>query len=252
MWYEFSPGEPEFARADTIGCAGGMTFEDALRGALLEAIERDAMAIWWDNMVQRPAMIPASFDSPELDFVVDGLRAIGRELFLLDCTTDIGVPTYVAVAPRTDGSEPLVAGAADMSPRVAAYRAASEVGQVWYEARRTSSLSSLVGPWLLSENVSSHAYLSPAEWKDAPRILPGVERTSAAIVERLEAAGLEAYAIDHTRTDVCTRTVRAVVPGLRHIWNRRAPGRLYDVPVKIGWRARPALEAELNPIRCMI
>ena len=53
-------------------------------------------------------------------------------------------------------------------------------------------------------------------------------------------------------TDVTLRTVRAVVPGLRHIWNRRAPGRLYDVPVAMGWLERPTAEGDLNPIRCWL
>jgi oxazoline/thiazoline synthase len=39
-----------------------------------------------------------------------------------------------------------------------------------------------------------------------------------------------------------------IVPGLRHFYRRFAPGRLYDVPVKLGWRDRPLAEDELNPI----
>jgi hypothetical protein len=39
-----------------------------------------------------------------------------------------------------------------------------------------------------------------------------------------------------------------VVPGLRHFWARFAPGRLYGVPVRLGWRERPAAEGELNPV----
>jgi len=39
---------------------------------------------------------------------------------------------------------------------------------------------------------------------------------------------------------------------LRHIWNRRAPGRLYDVPVRMGWLARAHEERDLNPFRCVI
>ena len=130
MWYEGRPGEPEFARADTIGCAAGTTWDDAVTGALLEWIERDAMAIWWDNRLRRPGLRPESFGSPEIDEVVAGLAAIGRRLFLLDCTTDVGIPAYVSIAPRDDGSEPLISSAADLSPRRAAVRAATEVGQV--------------------------------------------------------------------------------------------------------------------------
>ena len=78
-----------------------------------------------------------SFESPDLEEVQRGLRAIGRDLFLLDCTTDIGIPAYVAVAPRFDGSEPLFSGAADPSPRIAAYRATSEAGQAWFDATQS-------------------------------------------------------------------------------------------------------------------
>jgi len=39
-----------------------------------------------------------------------------------------------------------------------------------------------------------------------------------------------------------------IVPGLRHFWARFAPGRLYDVPVQLGWLPQPLAEEELNPI----
>jgi ribosomal protein S12 methylthiotransferase accessory factor len=38
------------------------------------------------------------------------------------------------------------------------------------------------------------------------------------------------------------------VPGSRHFWPRYAPGRLYDVPVSMGWRQSPLSEDELNPL----
>jgi ribosomal protein S12 methylthiotransferase accessory factor len=253
MWYEFPAGEAEFARADTVGCGTGATFEDALAHALLEWIERDAMAIWWDNRLRRPALRAGSFESAGLDEVVRGLKAIGRDLFLLDCTTDIGVPAYVAVAPRWDGSEPLLGAGADISPRMAAYKAASEAGQIWYAAMRTEGLPESLSRWLLQETTASQTYLAPCGLMDAP---PEPAITSAELgaylVDRLKAAGLLAYVVDHSRSDVLWPTVRVVAPGLRHIWNRRAPGRLYDVPVKMGWLAKPLCEQDLNPIRCMI
>jgi ribosomal protein S12 methylthiotransferase accessory factor len=38
-----------------------------------------------------------------------------------------------------------------------------------------------------------------------------------------------------------------IVPGLRHFYQRFAPGRLYDVPVKLGLRDQPLPESELTP-----
>ena len=42
--------------------------------------------------------------------------------------------------------------------------------------------------------------------------------------------------------------VKVIVPGMRHFWSRFAPGRLYDVPVKLGWLPAPLTEEQLNPI----
>jgi hypothetical protein len=53
--------------------------------------------------------------------------------------------------------------------------------------------------------------------------------------------------LDQTRPDIEVPVVRVIVPGLRHFYRRLAPGRLYDVPVKLGWRDRPLAENELNP-----
>jgi ribosomal protein S12 methylthiotransferase accessory factor len=36
---------------------------------------------------------------------------------------------------------------------------------------------------------------------------------------------------------------------MRHFYIRFAPGRLYDIPVKLGWLERPRTEAELNPVQ---
>ena len=43
------------------------------------------------------------------------------------------------------------------------------------------------------------------------------------------------------------RWSRVIVPGLRHFYRRFGPGRLYDVPVKLGLRDRPLPESELTP-----
>jgi ribosomal protein S12 methylthiotransferase accessory factor len=255
MWYQFRPGEPEFARADTVGCAAGPTLDAAITHGLLEWIERDALTIWWDNRLTRPAVRLESFDAPDLLAVRDGLEAIDRTLILLDCTTDIGVPVYVAVAARRDGSEPLVGAAADLNPSVAACRAASEAGQVWYEANRSRALSQTLGTWLLRETTATQPYLVPSGHIDAPpakrRVDTAVDRWRE-IVEQLGAVKLDAFVVDHSRADAALRTVRCIVPGLRHVWNRRGAGRLYDVPVSMGWLAAPTPEDQLNPIRCMI
>ena len=54
--------------------------------------------------------------------------------------------------------------------------------------------------------------------------------------------------LNQTRPEIGLPVVRVVVPGLRHFWNRFAPGCLYDVPVQLGLIERPLSEKELNPV----
>ena len=69
-----------------------------------------------------------------------------------------------------------------------------------------------------------------------------VERCRALV----EAKGMEFLVLDQTRPDVGMPVVRVIVPGMRHFWERFAPGRMYDVPVNMGYRTRPLAESELN------
>ena len=64
----------------------------------------------------------------------------------------------------------------------------------------------------------------------------------------VEAQGLEVLVLDQTSELVGLPVVKVVVPGLRHFWARYAPGRLYDVPVRLEQLPQPLTEDQLNPI----
>jgi oxazoline/thiazoline synthase len=70
----------------------------------------------------------------------------------------------------------------------------------------------------------------------------------SACVAIAERAGHDFLVLDQTRPDIGVPVVRVIVPGLRHFYPRFGPGRLYDVPVKLGLLNRPRSESELNPI----
>ena len=70
-------------------------------------------------------------------------------------------------------------------------------------------------------------------------------RTFQALVE---AHGMQLLVLDQTRPDIGLPVAKVLVPGMRHFWARYAPGRLYDVPVQLGWLPRRLDETELNPI----
>jgi hypothetical protein len=67
-------------------------------------------------------------------------------------------------------------------------------------------------------------------------------------VEIAKQHGMEMLVLDQTRPDVGLNVVKVIVPGMRHFWARFGNGRLYDVPVKMGWLKEPLNENQLNPI----
>jgi len=104
------------------------------------------------------------------------------------------------------------------------------------------------GPFRLED----HPYLTPG---GKPSVQPNNSKFSeldkhdqALTCVRIAAReGLDFLVLDQTRPDIEVPVVRVVVPGLRHFYRRFAPGRLYDVPVKLGLRDRSLSEKELNP-----
>ena len=67
------------------------------------------------------------------------------------------------------------------------------------------------------------------------------------IVEILHRNGLDTYFVDLTRPETKVHCVKVIVPRLRHFWARYAPGRLYEVPVTLGWIPHSRDEDQLNP-----
>ena len=63
----------------------------------------------------------------------------------------------------------------------------------------------------------------------------------------VEERGMEMLVLDQSRLDIGLKVVKVIVPGMRHFWKRLAPGRLYEVPVKLGCLERSLSENSLNP-----
>src|SRR6202007_2720219 len=77
--------------------------------------------------------------------------------------------------------------------------------------------------------------------------LDSVKEQVEACVEVAPRADYDFLVRDQTRPDVEVPVVRVIVPGLRSFYKRFGPGRLYDVPVKMGLLDRPLREGELTP-----
>jgi ribosomal protein S12 methylthiotransferase accessory factor len=251
MHFTFS-NEPRFCSPDTNGCGAGRTFPDALLAATLELVERDAVALWWYNRLLRPSVDLDSIGDLTISEIHAAFRHEGRDLRLLDVTSDLGIPSYVAVAPARDGLQPYFGCAAHTSPRIAALKAILEAAQVWFWSERGLATADL-SVWLAGTNVKDHDYLVGKGVARAPReTFLKTDEALQLCIDRIGKAGIELFYVDLTRPEVGVPVVRAIAPGLRHFWARFAGGRLYDVPVRMGWLERETAEAELNPVPCMI
>jgi ribosomal protein S12 methylthiotransferase accessory factor len=262
-YYDYpQPPERTFCVACSNGNAAGNTLEEAILQGFLELVERDAVAVWWYNRVARPAVDLASFREPYLDRLAAFLRARGREYWALDLTTDLGIPVFATVCRRTGAArEQIVLGfGAHLDARIALLRAVTEMTQMLSSplldagAKDDPHADPETARWLATATVANQPYLVPT---DAPRTTAATyprewtDDVSADVDvcrERVEREGLEVLVLDQTRPEVGLPVAKVVVPGLRHFWTRFAPGRLYDVPVRLGWLDRPRTEDELNPI----
>ena len=254
--YFFYTGPDGFA-ADSNGCAAGNALEEAMVQGFLELVERDAYAIWWYNRLHRPELDLGQFDDPFVRDLQKRLAQAGRRLWVLDVTSDLGIPTFVAVTHwMQDGRENIEFGSgAHFDARIALLRALTELNQflsLGFMGGGTGEKSSLDGTTPL--RLQDHPYLTPSgspivQAKSNSKFgHPDTREQVTACVSLAKQAGLDFLVLDQTRPDIEAPVVRVIVPGLRHFYRRFAPGRLYDVPVKLGWRDRPLKENELNPI----
>ncbi len=249
--------------ADSNGCAAGNTLEEAILQGFYELAERDAFAIWWYNCLRVPAVDLSSFDDEYLASASDHYARYERDLWMLDVTSDIGVPAFVALSRRPDAqTEDIIYGAgAHADPRIAALRAVCELNQclTWLPRPGSGDGRPMIDDplalwWWKTARLADCSWLAPAA-DVSPRkagSYPVIESTDAREdVEHcralVEAGGMEFLVLDQTRPDIGMPVVRVIVPGLRHFWARFAPGRLYDAPVSMGRRERPLAEADLNP-----
>ncbi len=244
---------------DPSGSAAASSREEALLRGLMELVERDSLALWWYNRVARPGIDLARTQAPYCESLVAHYRSLGRELWAIDITSDIGIPTFAAISRQTAaGPERIVLGfGTHLDPAAALRRALTEMEQVRTciaSAERSGSLDPAVDRWLREATIVDQPYLAPApvplvRLDDVPPLATtDLARDLGRCEELLARRGLKLLFLDQTRPDIGVPVIKAIVPELRHFRARFAPGRLYTAPVEAGWLDRPRVEAELNPI----
>lgn len=213
----------------SIGCAAGPSREAATLRALLELIERDAVSLWWQGgkfgrllSLEDPAIIVAA----EL---VRHLRQgrSNRQTWLLDITSDLGVPSVAAVSCTEDGTGFACGVAARPAMADAAHSAILELCQMELAHGIVTTKRSYRGDDALNDidrrhlrraidlNALTCPLLHPVPRAAAVLDFRGPADVLALIVDRLASLNVEVLVLDLTHPDLGVPVVRVLAPGLQ-------------------------------------
>jgi len=264
-YYGYPQPEKAECWADSNGCAAGNTIEEAILQGFMELVERDSVALWWYNQIQRPKVDLESFDDPYFHQLNEYYQSLHRELWVLDITSDLTIPVFAAISRRCDRAvEDIVLGyGAHFDPKIAIQRALTEVNQILPSVLRANADGStfynpgadpMALDWWKMATVANQPYLVADESmavkveSDYPQVWSDDLKDDVIRCQQLvENRGMELLVLDQTRPDIGLKVVKVIVPGMRHFWKRLGSGRLYQVPVELGWLTAPLRENQLNP-----
>ncbi|MBB4482571.1 YcaO-like family protein [Rhizobium etli] len=217
------------------GLASGNTPSEAVLHGLCELVERDAWALTQLKSPQRlkeSRIDPDSFGDAVIDVMTDRISRAGMRLLLLDMTTDIGVPAFLAVimpgnlSDRVDARWAHVCGGCGCHPDPvrAALRAITEAAQsrltaiagsrddfsprVYQRLDRSAAMQQVVELW---EGDGRMRAFQPRHRRPAT-----IQETIGHIADRLTATGIEQIVVvpfPHYQA-LPVSVVRVIVPGL--------------------------------------
>jgi ribosomal protein S12 methylthiotransferase accessory factor len=247
------PPEQRYRPAVTTGLGFGNSGVEALLSGLYEVVERDAAMLAWYS----------SFDPLELSVTTDRVETMrtraaseGLSVTLLLLTMDVDVPVVAAAVHREEWPRFATGIAADLDARTAGASALAEALQNWMELRgmgpdRAAAASGAIGHYADLPGAAS-SFLDTRATVDAGDLSTEVrgEAELDAVLDRLAAADLTAYAARTTTPDVGAlgfEAVRVVVPAAQPI----AFGEMYfgeraeTAPASLGFE--PRLDRDHHP-----
>jgi bacteriocin biosynthesis cyclodehydratase domain-containing protein len=275
---DYAPADPDenLFQVTSSGLAAGSTLSGAVLGGLYELLERDAFMRGWLRRLPGVAVEPAEVDDPDVAELRAAWvrRGVDLRLVLLETDHQVAVVAGLGVdrAPGEDRPAVVVGLGADADWRVAARKAALEVGQVRPALRvrlrdpdTRRRLDELLADPMAVADLEDHDLLftSPSQlshldhWLDAPSELPSAPASEPAdsadmlaqLVDRLAADGIDVLYVNLTPEDLAglgLSVVRVLAPGLQPIHFGAKEARLGGSRVWDGSGAGPG-ELNLHP-----
>lgn len=213
--------------AESNGVGAGPTYEDAVRSGLLEAVERDAVGLWWFGGEPARNLSPDVKNASRFRAFLHAVRDdTARRVWFLDLTNDLAVPVIAALSSEPDGAAVIAGFSADPDPRTAAQGALLELCQMelaqqislykWREMPE-DKLQDMDRVWIerfQSLSLGNSPKLGQSTGGDKLRAAPPGSSIQE-ITAHLEGMGFTPYAADLTRSEVGIPVARVLVPGLQ-------------------------------------
>jgi ribosomal protein S12 methylthiotransferase accessory factor len=215
----------------STGSAAGRSWEAAALHGVLELIERDAASLWWRGG-QRGGSIPPQEEAHVIAAeMLPRLRqdASPRRSWLLDITTDIGIPCVASLSCAADGFGLAFGLAARPTLAAAARSAILEMCQIELAHAVVEAKCHERGENALNQHDRIHRRRATMIDVDHCVLLqPAGERATHPdfgstdpgalldrIVERLADFGIETFGLDLTRPGLNIPVARVIAPGLQ-------------------------------------
>jgi len=245
------PVDHALSVASTVGCAVWSTKDGARRRAILELVERDAIAQAWYNRLGITFVKPDLLGAILPDQLVFYLQSMPRRWGVYHVASDLPVQVAMAVSHDADGRRCAFGASAGWTFAAACKSALEEMMQ----SENSLELMEKAYPPGLGPGHEPRqlAYArSRSILEDLP--LAGAPRTDARLAGREFSLGdlMQAFAdqdmtiweFDATRADLNIPCIKLLSPELCTWEPRFGKRRLFDGVVKRGLRQHPATEAE--------
>lgn len=248
-----------FSVADSRGVAAGPNPEFCIWNGLLELIETDAGAIWNANRIICPEVEVKSFEDPFLMELIEIHNQLERDVWVLDITMDMkGVHTLATLSKDRKNGNIIKGFGTHPIAHHAIKKAIMECCQMLPNVTNLDGHDESLSSYKLmssSSNTTKKSIPSHFLPDNTAKKINAIDyqnktpiSTLNDLFELIQARGLTPLIHDTSRPEIGLHTIRVLVPGMRSWFDRRAPGRLYTVPVNLGLRKAPELEENLYDI----
>lgn len=274
--YKYHPQEPVIQQQLSTGAAAAESPEEALYRGICEAVERDAFMITFFNKLSPPLIDSGSINDENLQKLFrDCQKRYNLELYLIDMTTDIGLPTVMALIIDRSGGGPAVhlGNSTDLNIKKAVWGAVCESikGRIFF---RSASQKEKINPskiktfversnfWHRPEMIEKVEFLFRGSKKKIGseeelkyQNFSGKEKLKI-VLNLLKKRKIELYGIDITLPPIKEENIwimKVVSPQLqplylneemRQLWGER----MFKVPQILGYRSNFSSLKELNPL----